>query len=167
MESIHAAVLGVCMGILSVILEYRSNSVADDKMPKTIQEGENFFDVAQRKLLFVTDLDPTFWNHEQIISHLRSAVDRGVKVRIIYDPRVKLGENGTPAIERMILNRQIEAKRAKGNISGHYWVCDSNSVRIDRHDFQDFKAKGKVRWETYDEGLRLADHFSAWWKNLD
>jgi sugar-specific transcriptional regulator TrmB len=135
-------------------------------MDQTIEEGKQFFDEAQKELLIVTDLDKKFFSNPQIVEHLESAVARGVEIHMIYDPRVNLEKNETPAIKKMIDGEEIKAKVAKGNLGGHYWVGDRNSVRYDLHQFQDFNAKGTVVHDTLKLATRLTNHFMATWHDL-
>jgi len=102
-----------------------------------ISELTGAYEESVKNIDMITDLDQEFFNDSRVIGALKSAADKGVKVRIIYDEEAEL-----PSWIRK--NKKIETRARKGEaikrltlvtseakLHQHLMVIDNRLVRLE------------------------------------
>lgn len=98
---------------------------------KEVKKFDDFIDSlrgAHHFIEMVTDLNPDFYNNPEVKLGLNRALDKGVKVRIIYSPEANL--DGSPHISRLLEEEHILSVMSDKELNSHYTVFDGRHIML-------------------------------------
>lgn len=160
---ILALSLAVIFGLLW--LRHSASKIKSDKSQEAKQtEVTKLLDESESNIEIATDLDSRFFHKDsEILKKLVEASERGVQVKILYDPRV--GGKELEGLKNVEEKENIEFKKANSNLSYHYWIFDDESVRMDNHPFQKFGKEGVpgVIFQNQRRAIIASETFSRMW----
>lgn len=156
-------IIGGLFGLFGALLSLHGKRIKDIGYPQSLQEFLLLISKARHEILIATDLDPTIFNNDLILTNLSEARRRGCDIRLVFDKRADL-ENA-PKLAKLQDKGLITIKKHEQELDVHFVVIDGQHIRLDRHPFQQFEqeGEGRVLLRTLELGRKYRHRFDEMW----
>lgn len=133
--------------------------------PETaIQTSVKLIFDSNEEIKMVTDLTPLFFSEKKVLFALKEALNRGVRVKILFDPNTKVKK--LKKFQKLVQEHMtyITLKKMQESPPYHFWVIDGIHIRLEEpHPFGEIKeVRGEIRYNT----LKLASHYDKIFSHL-
>jgi len=159
-----ALVIGIIIVVLGAWITFKWED--NECLPDALRTGIELVNRSKHSVNMVTDLSPECFENKLFLSIVQDAVGNGVHFNILYES--EKGLEKLHKFKRLVQesDNKIVARQLTIKPPYHFWVADSNHVRIEKpHPKGDVKkVEAYLRFNTLTLGVRYQKIFSALWR---